>query len=229
LTLRPGAAQGRPALGDARLSDHLITLYPTTLLRRHLDGMAGTNLALAGLIADMAVAGPNASPGTSTKGGFQTREDFLAHDHPLCGHPAMVVLKGHISDAIQDYAGILIRQECTRAPTRVDFTLWGWAVSLGSGNSQNLHVHSGADISGVYYIAAPPAALDDSDDGKICFYDPRPRANMSQLLTQMTRHRESPVPGDMVLFPSWLEHSVDAFQGAGNRVCVAFNVRLTMS
>ena len=48
-------------------------------------------------------------------------------------------------------------------------------------------------------------------------------------LTQMRRDREPPVPGDMLRFPSWLEHAVDAFQGAGRRTCVAFNVRLTMS
>jgi uncharacterized protein (TIGR02466 family) len=229
LTLCRARAHIRSAQGARLVSDHLTTLYPTTLLRRHIDGRAANNLALTDLIAQMAASGPNASFGTSTKGGFQTREDFLAHDHPLGNHPAMVALKGHIGDAIQHYAGILIRQECARMPARVDFTLWGWAVSLESGNTQNLHVHSGADISGVYYIAAPDGALGDSDDGKICFYDPRPRANMSQLLTQITRHRESPVPGDMVLFPSWLEHSVDAFAGEGRRICVAFNVRLTMS
>lgn len=210
--------------------DELVSLYPTTLLKRHVPGMAETNRALAGLIAAMAASGANASTGTSTRGGFQTREDFLADDHPHGRHPAILALKQHIGAAIQDYAGLLIRQECLHRPRQVDFTLWGWAVSLTEGNSQALHVHAGAHISGVYYVAAPPAALsDDSDDGKICFYDPRPRANMNQLLTQITRHRESPVPGDMVLFPSWLEHSVDAFRGPGTRICIAFNVRLAMA
>jgi hypothetical protein len=52
---------------------------------------------------------------------------------------------------------------------------------------------------------------------------------MAQLLTQKTRHEEAPVPGDMVVFPSRLEHSVAPFMGAGERICIAFNVRLDMA
>jgi hypothetical protein len=45
---------------------------------------------------------------------------------------------------------------------------------------------------------------------------------------QATRHRIAPVPGDMYLFPSWLEHSVSAFQGPGERICIAFNGKLIL-
>jgi len=33
--------------------------------------------------------------------------------------------------------------------------------------------------------------------------------------------------GDMLLFPSWLEHSVSAFQGPAERISIAFNAKLT--
>jgi len=36
------------------------------------------------------------------------------------------------------------------------------------------------------------------------------------------------MPGDMLLFPSWLEHSVSAFQGPGERISIAFNAKLAM-
>ena len=115
-------------------------------------------------------------------------------------------------------------------PRQVDTKIWGWAVSLKAGNWQAHHVHSGADISGVYYVAAPPVALNaDSDGGKIIFHDPRPRANMNQLLTQITQRQETPMPGDVILFPSWLDHSVAPFAGEGERICIAFNVRLDMA
>jgi hypothetical protein len=51
---------------------------------------------------------------------------------------------------------------------------------------------------------------------------------MAQLHAQVTRYWEAPVPGDMLLFPSWLEHSVAPFEGEGERICIAFNVRLLM-
>ena len=212
------------------MPDELTSIYPTTLFRRHLPDMTETNRQLAGLIAELAVTGPNMTAGTSTEGGFQTREDLLSEGHPFSNHPALVTLKRHLIAAIQDYAKLLFEQECMRNPASVDFMLWGWGVSLRAGNSQDLHVHPTAHISGVYYISSPPGALSEtSTSGKIRFYDPRPRANMNQLFTQITRHSEMPSPGDVLLFPSWLEHSVAPFYGEGERLCIAFNVRLAMA
>jgi uncharacterized protein (TIGR02466 family) len=212
------------------MPDDVMLFYPTTVLRRHLDGMEDNNRQLAALITGIQSHEPNASAGTSTKGGFQTREDFLSSEHPHSNNPALLALKRHIADAISTYSEILIRQECAHMPRTIDTKIWGWAVSLKAGNWQAHHVHSGADISGVYYIAAPPIALNpDSDNGKIIFHDPRPRANMSQLLTQITQRQERPVPGDMILFPSWLEHSVPPFEGEGARIGIAFNVKLTLA
>jgi hypothetical protein len=58
------------------------------------------------------------------------------------------------------------------------FVLWGWGAILREGNTQGIHIHPYANISGVYYVSAPPGALEASrDSGKISFYDPRPRAN----------------------------------------------------
>ncbi len=214
----------------APMPDILSSLYPTTLLRRHLPDMAETNRQLAGIIAELETTGPNMTAGTSTMGGFQTREDFLSEGHRHSQHPALVILKHQLIAAIQDYAKLLFEQECMRNPANVDFMLWGWGVSLKAGNSQDLHVHPTAHISGVYYVSAPPGAMGEtSTAGKIRFYDPRPRANMNQLLTQITRVSETPSPGDILIFPSWLEHSVAPFEGEGERTCIAFNVRLNMS
>jgi uncharacterized protein (TIGR02466 family) len=210
------------------MPDQLLNLYPTPLLKRRLEGMEDVNRQLTALILEMEVREPNAADGTTTQGGYQTREDLLAHDHALHAHPALVSVKEHITTALWDFAGIMIRQECTRSPTKIDFVMWGWAVLYRAGDAQGLHVHPGAHISGVYYVSAPPVAMERGEPGKISFYDPRPRAHMNQLAYQGTRHREPPVPGDMVLFPSYLEHSVTAFQGEGLRICIAFNAQLMM-
>jgi uncharacterized protein (TIGR02466 family) len=212
------------------MPDQIVPLFPTTLMKRRLPGMAEHNIALTSMIRALEKSRPNANSGTSTKGGYQTSEDLLTSEHPQAQSPALLALKRHIGEAVQEYAGILIRQECALTPQGVNFALWGWGVILRKGNWQGHHVHAGANISGVYYVTAPPATLDEGrDDGKISFFDPRPRANMVQLLTQKTRHSEAPVPGDMVIFPSWLEHSVAPFQAEGERICIAFNVRLDMA
>lgn len=205
------------------MADQLLSAFPTNILKRHLDGMEEANRQLAALVAQIASSEPNSTTGTTTEGGFQTKDDLFQRDNP-----GIAALKPHIFSAVQDYAGLIIRQELTRQPEKVDFILWGWAVSYHAGHTQGLHVHPGANISGVYYVSAPPSALEPGEAGKISFYDPRPRATMAQLPFQATRHRVAPVPGDMYLFPSWLEHSVSAFQGEGTRICIAFNGKLIL-
>jgi uncharacterized protein (TIGR02466 family) len=211
------------------LSDQIKPIFPTSLMVRHVEGMEETNRALAALIRDIEAADANSAKGTSTKGGFQTADDLLS-THPRANDPALVALKRHIASAVQSYAGLLIAQECSRQPAQVKFESWGWGVVLRAGDWQGHHVHPDAHISGVYYVSAPPVTLEDGNDaGKISFYDPRPRANMAQLYAQVTRYWEAPVPGDMVVFPSWLEHSVAPFQGDGMRICIAFNAKLDMA
>ncbi len=205
------------------MADRLISIFPTTILQRRLDGMEEANRQLAALVAQIAATEPNSITGTTTEGGFQTKEDLFQRDNP-----GIAALKPHIFSAMQEYAALTIRQELTQPPQKLDFILWGWAVSYKAGHTQGLHVHPNANVSGVYYVTAPSATLEPGDAGKISFYDPRPRATMAQLPFQATRHRIAPVPGDMYLFPSWLEHSVSAFQGEGTRICIAFNGKLIL-
>jgi uncharacterized protein (TIGR02466 family) len=205
------------------VTDRLLNVFPTTILQRHLDGMEETNRQLSALVSRIAATEPNATLGTTTEGGFQTKEDLFQRDDP-----GINTLKPLIFQAVQEYASHTLRQELMRAPAKLDFILWGWAVSYKAGHTQGLHVHPNANISGVYYVSAPQVALEPGDSGKISFYDPRARATMIQLPFQINRHRVAPKPGDMYLFPSWLEHSVSAFQGEGERLCIAFNAKLIL-
>jgi uncharacterized protein (TIGR02466 family) len=204
------------------VADRISNFYPTSILQRSLPDMAGVNQDLAALVRGMETADPNFIAGTTTEGGFQTAPELFKRDHP-----ALNTLKTHLRAAVASYAQLLVGQECSVKPPKLDFALWGWAVILRAGHAQGIHVHPYANISGVYYVETPPALLSGgTGQGHICFHDPRPRANMNQLPRQITRQSIAPVPGDLVLFPSWLEHSVPAFQGEGERICIAFNAAL---
>jgi hypothetical protein len=63
--------------------------------------------------------------------------------------------------------------------------------------------------------------------GYISFVDPRPRADCLRLPNQHSAHAINPTPGDMVLFPSYYEHSGAPFMGPGVRICIAFNGKLS--
>lgn len=64
------------------MTDRLISIFPTTILNRHLDGMEEVNQQLSALVAQIAASEPNNTTGTTTEGGFQTKEDLFQRDNP---------------------------------------------------------------------------------------------------------------------------------------------------
>ena len=75
--------------------------------------------------------------------------------------------------------------------------------------------------------AADPA--DAEPGGSLVFLDPRSSANMFHIRDR--RHTEScvPVAGSLLIFPSYHMHAVFPYRGAGERISVAFNARLTLT
>ena len=64
------------------MADRLISIFPTTIMHRHLDGMEETNRQLQALVAHIAATEPNNTTGTTTEGGFQTKEDLFQRANP---------------------------------------------------------------------------------------------------------------------------------------------------
>eukprot|EP00051_Salpingoeca_urceolata_P019454 m.284739 g.284739 ORF g.284739 m.284739 type:complete len:721 (+) comp19425_c2_seq2:1208-3370(+) len=85
-----------------------------------------------------------------------------------------------------------------------------WAGVNERGNANAIHHHPDATVSGVFYVALPP------NPAPLVLRDPRTAED----------HRIYPRVGSVVLFPSWLEHYVEAETSeAGRRIVVAFNAR----
>lgn len=107
-----------------------------------------------------------------------------------------------------------------------------WSIINPPGASNRAHVHPGCLWSGVYYIQAPEEA------GRIEFVEPRVAHLMNQPRYQpntkrqkeyWTKVRFKPVPGRMLVFPSWLFHAVDPNLSTeegdkGNRIIMSFNL-----
>ena len=101
-----------------------------------------------------------------------------------------------------------------------------WAI-INMGGSANLrHQHGNSTISGAYYVRAP------RNSGDIVFYDPRPApvfshpnvVNPNLLNTQI--NGISPKEGALVLFPSFLDHSVNENLSNEERIVISFNIRI---
>ena len=101
-----------------------------------------------------------------------------------------------------------------------------WAI-INTGGAANLrHQHGNSTISGAYYVKAP------NNCGDIVFYDPRPApvyshpvSNKPNLLNAMS-NSISPIEGLLVLFPGYLDHSVNENLSDEERIVISFNISL---
>lgn len=96
----------------------------------------------------------------------------------------------------------------------------GWVVVYREAASHRLHTHHGSAWSGVYYLSTGDLA---EDAGHLQFLDPRVGA-IARGESAGVAYID-PRPGRLVLFPSWLAHSVKATGSLSReRVCIAFNI-----
>jgi len=103
-----------------------------------------------------------------------------------------------------------------------------WAI-INTGGSANLrHQHGNSTISGAYYVRAP------INSGDIVFYDPRPAPVyshpnvVSPNMLNAQVNSISPKEGALVLFPSYLDHSVNENLSGDERIVISFNIRIQM-
>jgi uncharacterized protein (TIGR02466 family) len=99
-----------------------------------------------------------------------------------------------------------------------------WVNVMPEGGHHTSHIHPNSVISGTYYVTVPPGA------GPIVYEDPRlamlmaapPKATKTPR--EMKTHiSETPKPGTVLLWESWLRHEVPLNRAAGERISVSFN------
>jgi uncharacterized protein (TIGR02466 family) len=99
-----------------------------------------------------------------------------------------------------------------------------WATVLAPGAAHKAHRHPNNFLSGVYYVSVHPGA------DTINFHDARPqtgviRPPVVELTSQNTDQVVVSVRnGTLLMFPAWLEHSVDANMSNEERISVSFNI-----
>lgn len=92
--------------------------------------------------------------------------------------------------------------------------LVGWANVVGPGDFERPHIHDAGWLSGVYYVEMPPSGGAIRLGGH--HLDALPFAESSR--------RVQPEAGQLLLFPSYLHHGTEPFEGPGRRISVAFDI-----
>tara|TARA_B100001250_G_scaffold409352_1_gene433526 strand:+ start:1825 stop:2427 length:603 start_codon:yes stop_codon:yes gene_type:complete len=101
-----------------------------------------------------------------------------------------------------------------------------WSIINKRGSSNAMHIHSNSYLSAAYYVKAPEKC------GDIVFYDPRQsrlvRKPKISKLNNLNGEEVNikPTDGLLVLFPSYLYHSVNENLSNKERIVISFNVDL---
>lgn len=107
-----------------------------------------------------------------------------------------------------------------------------WFHLTRHGGYTTAHTHPMASWSGVYCVEPGEQPPGHPDSGVLRFFDPRVTANMyldpgnANLVRPFGSHLINIRfrAGQLVLFPSFLQHEVAPFMGSDVRITVAFNV-----
>ncbi len=99
-----------------------------------------------------------------------------------------------------------------------------WANMNPKGVAHPVHSHPNNFLSGIYYVCTHEGA------DTVNFHDPRPQTGIIRPpATELTAENTDQVvvkvsDGALLMFPSWLPHSVDASASDETRISVSFNV-----
>ena len=101
-----------------------------------------------------------------------------------------------------------------------------WTIINTGGSTNSRHQHGNSTISAAYYVKAP------KNCGDIVFYDPRPAPVFcyptpkgSNLLNAQI-NSITPKEGALILFPSYIDHSVNENLSNEERIVISFNVTI---
>ena len=198
---------------SAKDGARVVHLFATPVIIDQLDDAAALNDALESAI--LARMEQDAGLSLSNQGGWQSKHDLAAW-------------AGAAGRRIIERATALATAHTTTtsggSPT---WSVDGWANVSAAGASNRAHVHAGSFWSAVYYVR-----VGDGEGGALVLHDPRmPGLRMHAPSLRFKNGGAEiiaairPVAGLLVLFPAWLAHSVDPWQGSGSRISVALNIR----
>lgn len=144
----------------------------------------------------------------TNRGGWQTK------DRPFrLGDPEVREVDKLLSQSLSFARDLVYPSERLRGESSV--VSW-WANFNGFNNSNVVHAHGGANLSGVFYVKTP------EDCGDIIFV--RGSDNAANIHTNdHISFRVRPTEGRLYVFPSYLLHFVEANLSQESRISIALN------
>lgn len=197
--------------------DEALDFFPTLVHVRKILGMESLNSKLRSGCIHAAKTGSSGVQ-FSNFGGWQSQKDWLSASNKE--------LADDLYDELMDAVLMALTVELPREiVTKLAVSIQSWVNVNQPGNSNSLHVHGSAHLSGAYMVETGGGG----ENSTLQFWDPRRTNALGQLWRQLELTPLSGVasPGLLLIFPAWLAHYVPPHTGNEARVTVSFNVNLT--
>ena len=132
---------------------------------------------------------------------------------PILSHFSVRRLRAKIESLVKEMA-----QDLQMAPLQITNS---WFNVMEQGHAVKPHRHELSVISGALYVEAPTGSAG------LSFHSPLAQCRMAEMILgsnewNENHHTVECKEGQLILFPSWLEHSTDA-NSSDRRVVVSFN------
>ncbi len=207
-----------------RLSIATRNLFPTPVAAVQTPDAEARNAELRAIILERRRTAP--SMRASNAGGWHSERDLLSWGGPRAAE-IVEMARAVASHMTRDRAG---------EPITPAWIVTAWANVNGPGDSNFSHYHPGSFWSGTYYVDDGGASGDPDLGGGFEMLDPRGPAPAMLAptlafageggLAAGATETIDPRPGLLFLFPSWLSHQVRPYRGTGERISIAFNLRI---
>lgn len=193
-------------------ASHALRMFPTFVWQAELEPAIHRriNRAITAKLDEIRRPAPALEPGQA----WQSAQDL----HTLDEFRELVSCVDEAAATVLDYLKI--------GGDAIEITAC-WANVSAPGAAHRTHSHPNNFLSGVYYVQTRAGA------DTINFHDPRPQTGIIRPpATELTAENADQVvvtvkDGTLLLFPAWLQHSVDANRSDGERTSVSFNVMFT--
>lgn len=191
----------------------LHTYFATPVIIDELADAGGLNAELETAIS--ARMASDSGVQLSNRGGWQSTHDLTAW-------------AGAAGARLVDHAAALASAHTISSrEAGLSWSIDAWANVGTAGAANRAHVHGGAFWSAIYYVR-----VGAGEGGELVLHDPRlpgllmhaPELHFRGAGPELSVPIK-PKAGMMVLFPAWLSHSVEPWEGMEPRISIAMNIR----
>lgn len=210
-------------------TEPLLSIWSTPLGVHHFAQADAVNPLLARVLQSMRATDPQARAGAAF---YASRDDLLQRVR-LSEWDQLIAF---LVDGLRQTVVLANQSAWPEAKPGLQIALRGiWFQISSQGSHHDVHTHGNCSWSGVYCVqvddnvqrVAHPVL--GAANGATRFYGPHfnhlggAYMDFGNAYLQSAHLDMAPVPGQLVVFPSWLPHQAMPYQGQAERIIVSFN------